>query len=221
MTILETDKSKQDAAVNADQQTNEQHEAIAHGASTSGNAFAKENIFSEEELGRDSKIDEKTDKNTKESKIIIADDKIRFIDSIVQNTRFTKDYSLFGGKVTLTLRSLTNDEVNAMSAWIINNGSNDSSGILSGRYRKYLAAAQVEMLNGVKMPPLEDPLYATLDKNGKTTIDPGWVSRKEYWENMSMGLFGAIIKCIEDFDSLYASLCAKAEDSNFWNPDTL
>ena len=178
----------------------------------------KENIFSDANLPKNEEI---TLGDTAEQPVTITSaDKVSFVDSVVANTRFTKSYVLFGGKVTLTLRSLTTDEVNALSAWIIKRGAADSSGLLSGRYRKYLAAAQVARLNDTDMPPLEAPLFETIEKDGKTVQQPGWLARSAYWDDMAVGLFETVMARIKEFDALYSALCKKAEDVNFWNPDT-
>lgn len=225
MTILETDKAEESSAATANQ-TDDILNTKTRGDGESDTLNTADetdnNIFSENNINKNSTIEDSVGSkdDDKKSTIVSPDDKVRFIDSIIQNTRFTKDYKIFGGKVSLSLRSLTNDEVTAMSAWIINKGAYNTSNLLSGRYRKYLAAAQVEMLNGIKMPPLEEPLFSTIGPDGKTVTDPGWVNRVKYWDNMTVGLFGAIMKCIENFDALYSLLCAKAEDSNFWDPDT-
>jgi len=179
-----------------------------------------ENIFSENNLSAESVLQSE---NAEKEKMltITSEEKVAFIDSVVTNERFTKDYSLFGGKITLTVRSLTTEEVNALSDYILRNGSSDTQGLLSGKYRKYLAAAQIAVYNGTHMNPLEQPLFTTLEKNGKTAVPPGWIERSAYWDNLPAGLFESIMACIKDFDERYSLLCRKAEDANFWNPDTL
>lgn len=183
----------------------------------------KVNIFAEANLKEKSEVEAEKEEQKDGSATVLTimpEDKLAFIDSVVQNKRFTKDYAIFGGKVKLTLRSLTTDEVNALSCWILKQGSSDSAGLLSGRYRKYLAAAQVAELNGTRMNPLEDPLFETVGNDGKSVDGPGWLSRAAYWDGMADGLFTAVLSCIKDFDALYAALCKKAFDANFWNPDT-
>lgn len=186
----------------------------------------KDNMFSDENISKDTKVDlidplKDAMDAAKEDLITVTPlEKGLFIDAMVNNKRYMKDYVLFGGKVTLTVRSLTIDEVDAMSTWIVKKGVSDSSGLLTGKYRKYLMAAQVEKLNGVEMPPLEEPLYETLDEDGKTVKEPGWIKRGAFWDNMSYGLFNAIMECLKDFDKRYSALCKKAENANFWNPDT-
>jgi hypothetical protein len=188
----------------------------------------KDNIFSDQNLPKDSSVEVDSAKDgesvalsEKKREVVITPlEKAAFIDSVVSNTRFVKDYSLFGGKVKFTVRSLTVDEVNALASWTVKVGSSDSAGLVSGRYRKYLAAAQIAMFNGTEMPPLEEPLFETLESDGRTVKKPGWIDRCAYWDGVGIGVFTAIMSCLSDFDQRYAALCKEAENANFWNPDT-
>lgn len=183
-------------------------------------------IFSDRNLPNDSEVDiGKVEEDvslapkTKTVTITVAE-KVDFIDAVVNNTRFTKEYSLFGGHLKLTLRSMTVDEVNALGSWTAKQGTEDPAGLMSGRYRKYLAAAQVAKYNGVEMPPLENPLFPTLESDGKTVKEPGWIKRSDFWDGIGIGAFSALMMCISDFDLRYSTLCKEAENPNFWNPDT-
>lgn len=176
-----------------------------------------DNPFSDENLPNDSVV--KAEDGRKDI-TLTPDEKAAFIESVATNERFTKRYSLFGGKLTITLRSLTTDEVNALASWTSRQSTKDAIGIVSGRYRKFLAAAHCAMVNGVEMQPLDEPLFERVESDGKTISPPGWISRGSYFDGMGYGQFQAIMKCIEDFDARYAMLCSKAEDANFWDPDT-
>ena len=179
----------------------------------------KENVFSDKLLAKDSEVPDPRNGDRAPIKISAAD-KVAFMDSVVGNTRFTKEYSLFGGRLKVTMRSLTSDEVNALAVWTAKQGTKDAAGMMAGRYRKYLLAASIAMLNGVEMPPLEEPLYETLHSDGKTTVPPGWVKRCDYFDGMGFAQFQALVNCAGEFDMLYSLLCREAEDANFWNPDT-
>lgn len=184
-------------------------------------------MFSESKMSEDSEIDagekvpeKELDLGNMQRKVTItAADKRAFVDAVATNSRYTRDYSLFGGGVTLTVRSLTADESSALATWTAKMGTSDSAGMFAGRYRKYLMAAQLEKLDGVQMPPLEAPLFETATADGKT-VPPGWVKRCDYFDNMGIGKFNAIMGCLADFNLVYSTLCQKAEDANFWNPDT-
>lgn len=151
---------------------------------------------------------------------ITPEDKVSFLDAIMSNTRFTKSYSLYGGRVKIRLRSLTLDETNALSAFLFKQSVKDATWHLSGRGRRYALAAQVEMFNDVELAPLEAPLFETLAEDGKTTKPPAWVDRDKFWDNKDVGVVDAILKCMLDFDTRYSILTKKAQDENFWNPDT-
>jgi hypothetical protein len=207
-------------------------EAKTHKEQTAEPAVKKEvknedkGIFSDSNLPNDSEVDTgKVEEDVSlspkiKSVTITAAEKIEFIDSVVNNTRFMKEYSLFGGHLKLTLRSMTVDEVNALGSWTAKQGTEDPAGLMSGRYRKYLAAAMVKKYNSVEMPPLENPLFPTLESDGKTVKEPGWLNRSDFWDRIGIGAFNALMTCISDFDLRYSTLCKEAENANFWNPDT-
>lgn len=218
MEIMKTGASEStDAAIVGD----EAKEKAPNEKASEGHADSegKEDMFSEGNLTKDSEAVSDAD-GDKKPHSISARDKIAFVDAVVSNSRFTKDYSLLGGKLNVTLRSLTSDEVNAIATWTAKQGTSDSAGMMAGRYRKYLLAAQVASLNGVEMPPLEEPLYEHLGTDGKTVEPPGWIRRSEYYDGMGYAQFQMLLACIGDFDTVYSLLCQKAEDANFWAPDT-
>ena len=152
--------------------------------------------------------------------VITPEDKMAFIDSVVNNTRFERDYSLFGGKLTLTVRSITAEEANALAAYAFKRAIADPTWHMSGRGRKHLLAAQISKFNGTVMPPLREPLFETLEADGKTTKTPGWVESTSFWDGKGAAVIDAVMNCIADFDRKYSTLCKKAEDENFWAPDT-
>lgn len=183
----------------------------------------KESIFSDGNISEESTVNVGglSDDDVKKRDVVITpSDKAAFIDAIVSNDRFKKEYSLFGGNLKVTLRSLTSDEVNALATWTARQGTKDSAGLMSGRYRKYLLAAYIERLDGVEMAPLEEPLYETVGSDGKTVNPPAWVDRCKFFDGMGYGKFQALMSLVGEFDSLYSTLCEKAEDANFWIPDT-
>lgn len=147
-------------------------------------------------------------------------EKLSFLDSLVNNSRFVLSYKLFSGKASVAVRSMTFEETRALSEWCVREAPNDIGGQISGKFRRYLLCAQIEMFNGVKMPPLADPLFRTLDKDGKTFAEPGWIEQAKFWDDKPTAVISAISKCVADFNTKYDFLVSKAEDANFWNPDT-
>lgn len=150
---------------------------------------------------------------------ITPEDKISFINSVVNNTRFERSYSMFGGKLTFTVRSLTNEEISAISAYTLKKSVEDPAWHLSGRGRKLILVSQISKLNGTVIPPMSAPLFETVDKDGKT-MEPGWVESLAFWDDKVSAVTDAVMKGISDFDIRYSTLCQKAEDENFWVPDT-
>lgn len=212
MTVMDAEGTKEPDRIDVAEEAKPSEAAATEASSEATEQEEPEdnNIFS------DGNVTEDTDVGG--IKISVSD-KAAFIDSVVNNSRFTKEYSLFGGKMNITVRSVTADETNAISTWIAKEGIKDSAGLVSGRYRKYLLAAQVARINGLDNPPLDLPLFETVGKDGKT-VAPGWIDRCNTWDGYGAGVFQAILKCVKDFDELYSVLCGKAEDANFWNPDT-
>lgn len=217
MEIMGESKAQAPAPVSDDKASGPDREPDAGGDAApgvdSGTDAESDAAFSEENIGRETP-------SGGGGPAITPADKAAFIEAVVENKRFTKDYSLFGGRMRLTCRSLTADEVNALAAWTSRIGTDDGAGLVAGRYRKYVLAAQVAMLDGVEMPPLEQPLFCRLGADGKTVEPPGWTKRCDYWDGVGYGTFTAALSCIAKFDALYAALCAKAEDENFWLPGT-
>lgn len=151
---------------------------------------------------------------------ITAEDKVAFLDSVVSNSRFEKKYKLFGGKISLRVRSLTADESQAIAAWALRHSADNPGDQMAGRFLKHVLAAQIASFNGVEMPPMAEPLYETLDKDGKTVSPVGWLNQGDFWDRQGFGVVQAVRGCVNSFDRLYAALCSRAEDENFWNPDT-
>ena len=188
----------------------------------------KENMFSQENIGSDTIVksdaedtpsNDDSNKNLKEI-VITPEDKKSFIDSVVSNSRFEKDYSLFGGNLKVTIRSVTAEETNALAAWAFKKSVSDPTWYLSGRGRRYILVAQVAKFNGTSIPPMATPLFETLQSDGHTIKEPGWLASCAFWDGKSAAVVDAIIKCIADFEKIYSTLCSKADDVNFWSPDT-
>lgn len=215
MTIM---KTEQDVDESNSPENEQKHPNADAPKAEEADKGEQKGMFSDANLGKDTEIPPR-DKD-KAPILATPEDKVGFIDAMVENRRFTKRYSLFGGRIKFTLRSLTSDEVNALSAWTVKQGSKDPAALMSGRYRKYLAAAHVAEFNGTEMPPLEEPLFEKLAEDGKAAVPPGWVNRCGFWDGMEYGLFNSVMSCIEKFDGLYSMMCTMAQDENFWNPDT-
>lgn len=220
MTIMEANKgSVKDTQNNTN--TTEKHED--KDINKQVNVFSDDNLPKNITMGASDikdNIIELSSTSTNKPLVITSEDKVAFLDAVVANDRFTKAYSIFGGRISFTVRSLTSEEVQALAAWIIKAGSVDPAGQIAGRYRKYALAAQIAKYNDVTMPPLQAPLFPEMSTDGKTKKEPGWLDQSACWDNKPSGVLEAILSCLKDFNDIYATLCTKAEDANFWNPDT-
>lgn len=184
-----------------------------------GESAAKEAVVPEDEVPQTPRLG--LGSFTRKRPVVITYmDKMAFIDSIVNNTRFEKEYRLFGGKVSVTFRSLTSDESAALGAYILKAGTENPTEQMSGVNVKYILLASVSRFNGVDIPPLAMPLFETLGDDGKTVTKPGWVESASFWEGRPVALIQALSDLMNEFNDLYSTMCSKAEDENFWSPDT-
>ena len=151
--------------------------------------------------------------------VLTAHDKITFIDALVANKRWTRQYSLFGGNVTVVLRTLTNEEMSAIMYWTLKEGQREPLAQVSGKQRKFILEAMVAQYNGTHIPPLQEPLFETLDDRGNVKA-PGWIDKCDFWDGLAASVISSIMNCASDFEKRYATLCNKANDENFWKPDT-
>lgn len=151
--------------------------------------------------------------------VVTPEDKIAFIDAIVQNKRFTRSFSVFGGKLTFTLRSRTFAETSA----ILSYASSLVATNLNIPYRYVLTlsilAAEVDEFQGVKNPVLKDPLYKEIGTDGKIS-DVGWANQLDFWKSLPDSVIQAISDCAVEFERKYTALSNAARTANFWEPDT-
>lgn len=162
-----------------------------------------------------------SDKIAKEGITITPEEKKAFVDAIIGNKRFCSDYSIFGGSIRLTLRSLTTEEAMAVASYCMKNSVVDVSGQVTGKYRKYLIAAHIDKYNGTEFKPLAAPLFGTIGEDGEEK-DPEWTNSEDikFWDRAHPAVVSAVAKCVADFEAKYEYLTSKAEDANFWISDT-
>jgi hypothetical protein len=231
MKIMGQDKAvDQSASLNADNVNRDDN-----GTSSAEVARKEVNPLSKEEMLNGTKVDAddesarkvvdsglyKSDKVAKNGVEITASDKKRFIDAIISNSRFTSEYSLFGGRVKAVIRSLTTEEARAVATYLVKTSITDVVGQTTGKYRKYLLAAHVEEYNGVKFAPIPEPLFSEVGEGGAEKA-PAWVEYDavKFWEKASPAVVSAVAECVADFEAKYEYLTKKAEDANFWESDT-
>lgn len=150
---------------------------------------------------------------------ITEEHKSRFLDSVVSGSRYTETFSLFGGKLLLKVRSRTNEETDAITAYVrkmVADGRIRVDYDYSSFMRKLLAVAQVDEMNGVRNPEMKAPMF--YEDSGDTLVHPGWEPVLEAWEKRPESVLAAVVRCILTFEARYWYMIQRAEDKNFWVP---
>ena len=170
-------------------------------------------------------VDEKVKINkasyTSDDLKISPDEKAAFIDAMITGERYKQTFRLFGGRVTVTLRSRTAAETHAMYAYIRHvlskNGPENMSAV-EGDMAYVPLVAQVAELNGTAFPEMKEPLMFT-ESDGKE-VAPGWYGDFKAWKAKPEGLTSALISCVQLFEYKYWTMTREAANKNFWSSDT-
>lgn len=153
-------------------------------------------------------------------KIVISDEhKSAFIHSIITGERYTELFQMFGKNFIIKIRSRTNEETEAIQAYLRQMISRDKIRTdydYSELVRKLLCLAQVEEINGVKYHEMAKPLFFEETDTGRTP--PAWEKDLAIWEKKQDAIISVLIKCIVDFEARYWSMVNKSDDENFWLP---
>lgn len=151
---------------------------------------------------------------------ITSEDKYLFLDTIIENSRFTRSFNLFGGKLQGTLRTRTQNETRAIFQQLnkeLRDGKLETQLEYSLRLRNMLFAAQVEFLNGDMYAELQKPLMATV--NGEETTEIGWLHQVDIWNELNDGLTNLLFNELCRFEYKYLTLLEQADDQNFWKTE--
>jgi len=153
--------------------------------------------------------------------VITPEEKAAFIGAMITGERYTQTFRLFGGKVTVKIRSRTADETYALYAYIrhtLAKDGPDSLGAVEGDMAYVPLVAQVAEINGTVFPEMKTPLTYT-ESDGKE-IEPGWYGAFKAWKAKPEGLTSALISCVQLFEYKYWTMTREAANKNFWNSDT-
>lgn len=153
--------------------------------------------------------------------VITSEEKTSFINAMITGKRYTQTFKLFGGNVSVTIRSRTADETHALYAYIrhtLAKDGPDSLTVVEGDMAYVPLVAQVAELNGTAFPEMKAPLMYT-ESDGKE-IEPGWYGDFKAWKAKPEGLTSALISCVQLFEYKYWTMTREAADKNFWNSDT-
>lgn len=157
---------------------------------------------------------------SKEDLVITAAEKSGFINSMITGERYIQEYSIFGGKINVKIRSRTNKETQAMYSYMRHVLDDNRSNVISleSDMPYILLVSQIEEINGVKFPEMKAP-YCYTSSAGKVE-DPGWFEDLKAWKDKPEGLTNALINRVQLFEYKYWTMVTEASNKNFWNSDT-
>lgn len=149
-------------------------------------------------------------------------DKEAFMDCLVDDSRFERSFSLFGGRVKGVFRSRTTAE----SLAIISEVNRAYSVVKNAMTTEFAAtlrhanlAMQVAELDGVVYPIFEEPLKSQYDVDTDDVTEPKWWKLVNKYNNMPEGKEQALYTALLEFERVYWTMVKHAGDQNFWNPE--
>lgn len=142
-----------------------------------------------------------------------------FVDSVVTGQRYTETFDLLNGRIRLVIRSRSSYETEAMTAYarrmvITDKVRTDYD--YSCLMRKLMAVAQVEELNGVKYPVMQEPLFFV--ETDKELVPPAWEGSVKLWGDKPEAILTMVMQCILEFETRYWNMVRKVSDRDFWVP---
>ena len=161
-----------------------------------------------------------------EAVTVTAADKQRFQDCFVDGTRFTREFSVCGGKFKGIFRSRKVAESRAILAELTRMAiaGNHSAADYADNCRHALLHCQVAELNGVAKPEFVKPYRAVekIDIVAKKTeiIPPAWALEMEIaYGDMDEGPQNILYRELKTFEKIYWALVRSAKDQDFWTPE--
>lgn len=152
--------------------------------------------------------------------VVSSEEKASFIDAVVYNTRFTRPFEAFSGRIHGIFRCRTIREQQAISAHLqacVRDRKIVTEAEFLSELRACSLSAQVARLNELEFDLLPEPLFASADKDG-SVVPHGWTDRVSYWkkqEENNLPLVLKLFKLLRDFEILYWTLVKDSEDANF------
>jgi hypothetical protein len=159
---------------------------------------------------------------------ITESDKAEFINCLIDNKRFTRQFVLFGGKITGVIRSRTSDESRALiyeaqrRAQI---GEILSDSDYAAVFRRAAMRFQIQQINGTEYPEAKGPLLAQANFKSfmledKKADAPAWYQEAEdAYSNMQTGIEAAIFAEVMKFEYKYWTMVENSDNQDFWNPE--
>jgi len=146
-------------------------------------------------------------------------DKDAFTAALIGNTRMTLSSKRLGGKCTITVRSRTLRETDAIIKQLqreSREGKFHAQLDQSMRLRALILAFQVAELNGTEYAIPEEPLIEIVSDSG--TTKPAWIGRADDWYGQSDAMNTIVWGCIQEFEDKYWMMTENAANADFWQP---
>jgi hypothetical protein len=152
---------------------------------------------------------------------ISPDDKQRFIEAVLSNSRMTADFSFFGGKMNFKIRNRTYEEARAAMHFASEESrkTTESRTGFSMRLRSMLLALQVAEFNGVAYAPAQEDGSLFSVYEGGTIVRPKWLERTQIYEALPEAVFEAVWQCLYEFEAKYWTLVRNSRNQDFWRPE--
>jgi hypothetical protein len=157
------------------------------------------------------------------------EDKSAFLDAIVSNARYERQFSLFDGRLNGVFRSRLNRESRAILLEMRRELAAEELQTnieYTTRLRHALLLFQLKELNGVEFPPPTEPLMAQSvvedgeDGKPKQVINPPkWVTDCEVLFEGDEARTAALYNELAVFEARYWAMVASANDQDFWKTE--
>lgn len=161
-----------------------------------------------------------------ETVTITAADKRRFQDCFVDGTRFTREFSICGGRFKGVFRNRKVIESRAILGELTRQAiaENHSAADYADNCRHALLHCQIAELNGVVKPEFEAPLRAVekvnLDTRKVEVTPPKWaLEMNVVYGDMGEGPQNILYRELKTFEKIYWALVRSAKDQDFWSPE--
>jgi hypothetical protein len=145
---------------------------------------------------------------------ITEEDKENFFKSVISDQPFYEKVSLFGGKMTITLKTMTVEENNDVIAQINKDKdtevaeNNDAYFITISTYRLGLCLAEID---GVKYQTIDKSTFKETDKG--VTYVRARAADMQKWPTFKLSAF---LAAFNDFEEKVTNLTNEVKTENFW-----
>lgn len=157
---------------------------------------------------------------------ITPEDKRHFTGTFVDGTRFTRPFSLMGGKVTGVFRCRTAGESRAIIEELVRQGEKINETVYENatKMRYALLHCMLAELNHVSRPEWQEPLMAVqkidVATRKVTAEPPAWYQEMQIMFDRKMdGLVNALYGELKKFEKVYWTLVRNVANQDFWRPE--